>query len=154
MGVGEWAEWVEGLALGDLSRPPFISYPGCESDEDHEPVYGWAGWNHLQRAQALAQLYNARREEGWADEVEQIEADGKTKQIRSPRLIPMLAGILEFVPRLFQWLNSPSEELGGQRPAEQFSHFLEGQCAELGYTHEDLRNWRPAAKRARKARSA
>jgi hypothetical protein len=122
----------------DVPKERFISYPGCESDEDHEPVYGWAGWNHLQRAQALAQLYNDRRAEGWDKE----------------RLIPMLAGLLELMPWLLQWHNEPSEELGGQRPGEQFSLFLEGQCAELGYTHEDLRNWRPAAKRGRAARKS
>jgi hypothetical protein len=32
---------------------------------------------------------------------------------------------------------------------EQFSLFLEGQCAELGFTHEDLRAWRPVAKRGK-----
>ncbi len=35
----------------DVPKERFISYPGCESDEDHEPVYGWAGWNHEQQAQ-------------------------------------------------------------------------------------------------------
>lgn len=138
----------------DVPKERFISYPGCESDEDHEPVYGWAGWNHLQRAQALAQLYNARREEGWADEKEDVEGeDGKKKEIRAPRLIPMLAGILELLPWLLQWHNEPSDELGGQRAGEQFSLFLESQCAELGFTHEDLRNWRPRAKRGRAKKS-
>jgi len=61
----------------DVPKERFISYPGCESDEDQEPVYGWAGWNHLQRAQALAALYQDRKtREGWPKE----------------RLLPMLAG--------------------------------------------------------------
>jgi hypothetical protein len=120
----------------DVPKERFISYPGCESDEDHEPVYGWAGWDHLQRAQALAQLYNDRRAEGWDRE----------------RLQPMLAGLLELLPWLLQWHNEPSEELGGNRPGNDFALFLEGQCAELGFTHDDLRGWRPVAKRGRAGR--
>jgi hypothetical protein len=149
----------------DVPKERFISYPGCESDEDHEPVYGWAGWNHLQRAQALAQLYNDRRAEGWrADrQVEKPKAatadqaeDSEEKPEKKPfddRLVPMLAGLLELLPWLLQWHNEPSEELGGQRPGEQFALFLEGQCAAWGLTHEDLRSWRPKAKRSRTASS-
>lgn len=116
----------------DVPKERFISYPGCESDEDQQPVYGWAGWDHLQRAQALAQLYNARREEGWEKE----------------RLIPLLAGLLELMPWLLQWHNQPSEELGGAKAGDQFALFLEGQCAELGLTHKDLRDWRPTGSRS------
>lgn len=28
----------------DVPEERLISYPGCESDEDGEPVQGWAGW--------------------------------------------------------------------------------------------------------------
>jgi len=52
----------------DVPKERFISYPGCESDEDHKPVYGWAGWDHLQQAQALAGLYEQRKSEGWEKE--------------------------------------------------------------------------------------
>jgi hypothetical protein len=119
----------------------------------------------LQRAQALAQLYNDRRAEGWrADrQVEKPKAatadqaeDSEEKPEKKPfddRLVPMLAGLLELLPWLLQWHNEPSEELGGQRPGEQFALFLEGQCAAWGLTHEDLRSWRPKAKRSRTASS-
>ena len=149
----------------DVPKERFISFPGCESDEDYEPVYGWAGWDYLQRAQALAQLYNDRRAEGWRadrkDEKPNAAADDQAddsdeKPDKKPfddRLVPMLAGLLELLPWLLQWHNEPSEELGGQRPGEQFALFLEGQCAEWGLTHEDLRTWRPKAKRARAASS-
>jgi hypothetical protein len=122
----------------DVPKERFISYPGCESDEDGEPVYGWAGWDHLQRAVALAGLYQNRKlEEGWAKE----------------RLMPMLAGLLELLPWLHQWHNDPSDELGGARPSEQFSQFLEAECAEHGFTHEDLRAWRPPEKKGRAKRT-
>jgi len=115
----------------DVPKERFISYPGCESDEDHEPVYGWAGWNHRQRAVALATLYTQRkREEGW----------------KKDRLQPMLAGILELLPWLKQWHNEPDAEFDGAIPAVQFAQFLDAECAEHGFTFEDLRNWRPQSR--------
>ncbi|MCP4660401.1 MAG: BREX-2 system adenine-specific DNA-methyltransferase PglX, partial [bacterium] len=100
----------------DVPKERFISYPGCESEEDGSPVYGWAGWDHLQRAQALATLYLARKnEEAWSAE----------------RLTPMLAGLLELLPWLKQWHNEPSEEHYGERLGDYFEGFLEGECAAL-----------------------
>ncbi|HWA24380.1 MAG TPA: BREX-2 system adenine-specific DNA-methyltransferase PglX [Lacunisphaera sp.] len=124
----------------DVPKERFISYPGCESDEDKEPVYGWAGWDHLQRAVALAGLYQDRKQrEGWGKE----------------RLKPMLAGLLELLPWLKQWHNEPSAELAGERPSDQFEAFLNAECGEFGFTHDDLRAWRPATKgRANKKRSS
>lgn len=115
----------------DVPKERFISYPGCESDEDKEPVYGWAGWDHLQRAVALAGLYQDRKQrEGW----------------NKDRLKPMLAGLLELLPWLKQWHNEPNADLGGEKPCDQFEAFLNAECAEHGFTHDDLRAWRPAAK--------
>jgi hypothetical protein len=127
----------------DVPRERFISYPGCESDEDHQPVYGWAGWDHLQRAQALAALHLKRKDgEGWQKE----------------RLTPMLAGLLELIPWVKQWHNEPSDEFGGLRMGDYFQQFLDGECRQLGLTHDDLRAWRPPRKtraaRTTKARPA
>ncbi len=113
----------------DVPKERFISYPGCESDEDKEPVYGWAGWNHLEQAQALAALYNDRKDcEGWTKE----------------RLLPMLAGILELLPWIKQWHNEPNAEFDGLRLGDYFEGFLQGQMRELGLTEDDLRAFRPA----------
>ena len=115
----------------DVPKERFISYPGCESDQDREAVYGWAGWNHLQQAQALAALYQKRRaEESWVRD----------------RLTPMLAGLLELIPWVKQWHNEPSDEFGGLRLGDYFETFLDGQCRELGLTRDELRAWRPAGK--------
>ncbi|MEI9939255.1 MAG: BREX-2 system adenine-specific DNA-methyltransferase PglX [Pseudomonadota bacterium] len=115
----------------DVPKERFISYPGCESDEDKEPMYGWAGWDHLQRAVALAGLYQDRKQrEGWTKD----------------RLMPMLAGLLELLPWLKQWHHEPSAELGGERPSDQFEAFLNAECNEFGFTYGDLHSWRPIAK--------
>lgn len=121
----------------DVPKERFISYPGCESDEDGEPIYGWAGWNHLERAQALAALYNDRKDrEGWAKE----------------RLLPMLAGILELLPWVKQWHNEPDAEFDGLRLGDYFEGFLQGQMREHGVTTKDLERIRPDAKARRAAR--
>ncbi len=119
----------------NVPRELFISYPGCESDEDGEPIYGWAGWDHEQRAKALATLYWDRRtEEGWA----------------AVRLTPMLAGLLELLPWLHQWHGEKSDDYGGDSPANYYQGFLDAQCAELGLSHDDLRAWRPPDKKRAK----
>ncbi len=123
----------------DAPKERFISYPGCQSDEDGEPVYGWAGWNHLQRAQALASLYLKRKDgEGWAKE----------------RLTPMLAGLLELIPWIKQWHNEPSAEFDGLRMGDYFEQFLDAECRQHGLSHDDLRAWRPTKRSARKPRPA
>src|SRR5690606_582711 len=37
----------------DVPKERFISYPGANRDTDPTPLVGWAGWDHLQAAQAL-----------------------------------------------------------------------------------------------------
>jgi hypothetical protein len=119
----------------DVPKERFISYPGCESDEDVEPVYGWAGWDHLQQAIALATLYMKRKQgEAWGKE----------------RLIPMLAGLDELLPWIWQWHPEPTPESGGMKPGQYIADFMSAQCQELGITIEDLRGWRPSALRAPK----
>lgn len=115
----------------DVPKERFISYAGCESDQDGEPVYGWAGWDHLQRAQALGAMYLKRKDgEGWTKD----------------RLAPMLAGLLELIPWVKQWHNEPSAEYSGQRMGDYFEQFLDGECRQHGLTHDDLRAWRPPKK--------
>jgi hypothetical protein len=123
----------------DVPKERFISYPGCESDQDGEPVYGWAGWDHEQRAKALATLYwNRKTEESWPKE----------------RLTPMLAGLLELLPWLKQWHNEPSDDYAGDSPANYYASFLDTECRAFGLTHDDLRAWRPPEKtRAKKAKT-
>jgi hypothetical protein len=112
----------------DVPKERFISYPGCASDEDGEPVYGWAGWDHEQRARALATLYVARRDgESWGPD----------------RLTPMLAGLLELLPWLKQWHGQARDDYGGDAPAAYYEAFLDEECRKHGLTRDDLRGWRP-----------
>ena len=112
----------------DVPKERFVIVPGGNSDEDSTPLVGWAGWNHLQVAQALSGLYQRRKtEDGW----------------RKDRLVPLLAGIDEQVPWLLQWHNQPSAEFGGMKLGEFFRDFVAGEARTLGVAVGDLRKWTP-----------
>jgi hypothetical protein len=120
----------------DVPKERFISYPGAEKDDDKSPLFGWAGWDHLQQATALAGLYHERKtEDGWP----------------ADRLVPLLAGLLELVPWLKQWHNEPNDELGGEGPGDWYERYVEAESRSIGKTVQDLRDWRPAKGRGSKA---
>jgi hypothetical protein len=111
----------------DVPKERFILYSGLERDSDRTPVLGWAGWNHLEQARALATYYQSMRtEEGWEAE----------------RLKPTLAGVLDLKPWLLQWHNEFDPETG-VKLGEYFSQFAESQCQELGFSPEEVRAWQP-----------
>jgi hypothetical protein len=113
----------------DVPKERFISYPGCESDEDGEPVYGWAGWDHLLRSQALATLYQHRKtEEGWPKD----------------RLIPILAGLYELLAWLKQWHNAEPDPTYGVLMGDYYEQFLEGERNTLGLPLDEITGWSPA----------
>lgn len=127
----------------DVPKERFISYPGCASDTDQEPVFGWAGWNHLQRALALFQLYYARKDEAWTPD----------------RLLPMLAGLEELLPWVRQWHADERSPETGQLYHEYFDQVIDSEAAELGFSRAQLADWAPpersaGRKPARTARTA
>jgi hypothetical protein len=115
----------------DVPKERFISYPGCESDDDAEPVYGWAGWDHAQRAAALVALYNDRKlRESWPKD----------------RLIPMLAGLLELLPWLEQWHSHPMPDYD-TTVFEAYEAFLTTELRDLELTRDHLTTHRPPERR-------
>ncbi|GAA0565254.1 BREX-2 system adenine-specific DNA-methyltransferase PglX [Actinomadura livida] len=114
----------------DVPKERFISYPGASPEADDTLLLGWAGWDHKDQAQALANLVNDRAEVGaWGSE----------------KLTPLLAGLLEVLPWVKQWHGEEDPEWGGV-PAEEFEAFLNEQFARYELSEQDLKNWRPAAK--------
>jgi hypothetical protein len=107
----------------------FISYPFCSREADPSLLIGWAGWDHLQQARALAAWYtDVVEREGWSIE----------------RLKPLLAGLAELIPWLKQWQNDLDPEYH-ERMGDFFETFLQGQLQTYGLTHDDLRHWTPPA---------
>ena len=66
----------------DFPRERFIQYPQLAPEPHPGPLYGWAGWTHLQQAEVLEALYQEKRAESWTAE----------------RLLPILQGIEELRP--------------------------------------------------------
>jgi hypothetical protein len=111
----------------DVPKERFISYPGAGRAGDASLVVGWAGWDHLEQARALARLIMDRTTaEGWDD----------------VRLLPLLAGLVELEPWLHQWHDDPDPLFGGS-PAGFMTGFIDDQLAALGKTRDDCKAWRP-----------
>ncbi|SHE75311.1 hypothetical protein SAMN02745148_01048 [Modicisalibacter ilicicola DSM 19980] len=123
----------------DVPKERFFSLPGCEKPGDSTPVIGWAGLDHLQRAQAIAGWYMERKEQdGW-------EPD---------KLMPMLVALEELIPWLKQWHNELNPEFG-ERMGEFYEGFLFEELRQLELTRDDLLAWQlPVARRGRRRKTA
>lgn len=113
-----------------------LGYPGASFDADGSLAVAWAGYNHLQRATALANRYLGLKDNhGWPPE----------------RLVPLLAGLLELEPWLQQWHNQLDPEHGA-RISDYFESFVQDEARPLGTTAEAVRGWRPEATATRRGR--
>jgi len=114
----------------DVPKERFVSYPGASRDGDGSLSLGWAGWSAVERAQALAALVTARRDEdGWG----------------ADRLTPLLAGLAEQLPWVAQWHPEVDPRFGAT-PAEIYGGFLAEARGRLQLTDADLAGWRPTGR--------
>ncbi len=120
----------------DVPKERFVSYPFCEREADGSPVVSWAGYDHLQQAQAIAHYYLERKErEGWSHE----------------RLLPLLAGLRELLPWLRQWHNEYDRAMGA-RMGDYFADFVRDEARVLGFNDDELAAWTPPARPGRRGR--
>jgi hypothetical protein len=90
-------------------------------------LLGWAFWDHLRQAQALARIVLDRRQtDGWD----------------TARIEPLLAGLVELEPWLGQWHRDYDAAYGGS-PAEFYRAFLDDQLHTPGLTRDKAKAWRP-----------
>jgi hypothetical protein len=109
----------------DVPKERFVSFPHCSRENDPSLVVGWAGWDQLQQAQALAGYYTEMGEqEGWPAE----------------RLKPLLAGLAELLPWLKQWHNDIDPKFN-ERMGDFFETFLRSELQKHGLTRQDLKAW-------------
>ncbi|MFF3865452.1 BREX-2 system adenine-specific DNA-methyltransferase PglX [Micromonospora sp. NPDC001898] len=100
----------------DVPKERFISYPKAGRDGDGTQLLGWAGWDHLAQAQALATVYLDRKlQAAWPAE----------------RLLPLLAGIAEFEPWLHQWHADERPGFPGS-PAQFFTDLVDAELSQFG----------------------
>ncbi|HZL18928.1 MAG TPA: hypothetical protein VFG23_14405 [Polyangia bacterium] len=109
----------------NVPREAFVRYPTESVGTDY---VGWAGWSHLERAHALATLFDVTVKEHGTDR---------------ERLVPILAGVMELLPWLKQWHNDPDPTREGERMGDAYAAFVSEKARELGLTLEELRAWRP-----------
>ncbi len=113
----------------DVPKERFISFPYCEREGDPSLVVGWAGWNLLQQAEAVAAYYVTMKDtEGWP----------------AQHLTPLLAALHELVPWLEQWHNDLHPEFGVGM-GDYYRGFVETESHALGLTADHLANWKPTA---------
>ena len=99
----------------DVPKERFVSYPFCSRDADASLLIGWAGWDHLQQAKALAAWYTeVTAQEGWTVE----------------RLKPLLAGLAEIITWLKQWHNDLDPEFQ-ERMGDFFETFLQASSSSM-----------------------
>lgn len=122
----------------DVPKERFLSYPGAERETDSSLPVGWAGWNHLARARALATWYL------------QAKRDGRDVA----HLTPLLAGLDELVPWLRQWYDDPNPDPALDRPGTQIAALVDAELRALRLTADDLAAWRPEPARRGRRRSA
>jgi hypothetical protein len=114
----------------DVPKERFISYG--QTNAATPELYGWAGWDHREQAQALATYFT-------------------NTALTTEEITPFLAGLLELQPWLTQWHNEFDMLYSGS-PAGFFAGYRQTQQGEHGLTDDDLRAWRPpAATRGRRA---
>ena len=120
----------------DLPKERFITFPFCGRDADPTPVIGWAGWDQLQQAQAIAAYYErVKNYEGWAPH----------------RRVPLLTGIVELLPWLKQWHNDIHPEYQ-DRMGEFFQQFVEDEARTMEMTLDEIRHWTPPAQSSARGR--
>jgi hypothetical protein len=120
----------------DVPKERFISYPGAQRETDASLPVGWAGWDHLERARALATWYL------------QAKRDGRDTE----HLRPMLVGLAELVPWLLQWYDEANADPSLDGPGSQIAALVDAELRSLHLVPDDLSSWRPARARRRKAR--
>ncbi|WP_436786732.1 BREX-2 system adenine-specific DNA-methyltransferase PglX [Yinghuangia sp. YIM S10712] len=119
----------------DVPKERFISYTTGAMPSVPE-LFGWAGWDHREQAQALATYFTNHDE------------------LTPEEMTPLLAGLLELQPWLTQWHNEFDPMYGGS-PAAFFDGYRKTQQGDRHLTDDDLRAWRPpAATRTRRTKKA
>lgn len=106
----------------DVPKERWVIYPGCERSTDPSPVIAWAGWDHLQQAQAIAEYLEELKSTGASD---------------TPQIL-LLAALDQLVPWLLQWHNELNPEFG-ERLGDYFRNYVRDELRRLGRSEADLR---------------
>lgn len=121
----------------DVPKERFISFPGSQLPDDSSELFGWAGWDHGERGQAIARL---------ANELSRSAASAE-------QVIPLVGALLEIEPWLKQW-HDEIDTRSGISPATAVAGITTAVLARLDIGRDQVLDWRPpAATRGRRRTS-
>ncbi|WP_219813589.1 BREX-2 system adenine-specific DNA-methyltransferase PglX [Rathayibacter sp. AY1C4] len=112
----------------DVPKERFLSFPGSTLPDDSSALFGWAGWDHAERGQAIARLTNELSRAGAPDE----------------QVIPLVGALIELEPWLKQW-HDELDARSGVSPAVAISGLITTLLDRLGLGRDDIAAWRPPA---------
>ena len=111
----------------DVPKERWVSFPHCEG-EDGTLMVAWAGYDHLQLARAISAYY--------------VDVQERLGGREDPRLVPLLACLIELLPWLKQWHNEVDPEFGVPM-GDYFEGFLQEESRNLGLTLDEIKRWKP-----------
>jgi hypothetical protein len=118
----------------DVPKERWVSFPHCEGP-DGTLAIAWAGYDHLQLARAISGYY--------------VEVQERLGGRDDPRLVPLLACLIELLPWLKQWHNEVDPEF--RLPmGDYFEGFVQEEARQMGKTLDEIKAWQPPAQRSRR----
>ena len=118
----------------DVPKERWVSFPHCNA-EDGTMTIAWAGYNHLQLAQAISAYF-----------VEVQECLGGRED---PRLPPLLANLLQLLPWLKQWHNE-LDPVYNLSMGDYFESFIQDEARQIDKTLDEVRSWQPPTRTNRR----
>ena len=91
-------------------------------------MIAWAGYGHLQLARAISAYY--------------VDIQQRLGGRDDPRLVPLLACIIELLPWLKQWHHDIDPDYN-QRMDEVFEGFVIEEARALNMTIDEVKAWQP-----------
>jgi hypothetical protein len=122
----------------DVPKERWISFPHCDGP-DGTMMLCWAGYDHLQQARAISAYF--------------VDIQERLGGRDDPRLVPLLAGIIELLPWLKQWHHDIDPEFN-QRMDEVYEGFVTEEAKNLGLTIDEIKAWQAPSKKATRRKKA
>lgn len=127
----------------DVPKERWVSFPHCEGP-DGTLMIAWAGYDHLQLARAVSAYY--------------VDVQERLGGRDDPRLVPLLAGLIEILPWLKQWHNEVDPEYGVPM-GDYFEGFIQEEARNLpredgttGWTLKEIKAWEPPKKKTKQSK--
>lgn len=111
----------------DVPKERFISFPGSSYPEDSTAVYGWAGWDHSERGQAIARF---------ASQIAPVVAESEPDQV-----LPLVGALIELQPWLDQWYDDMDAR--GIKPSTAIRQVTNSMLSRLGTGRDEVLAWLP-----------